>query len=210
MKRLRTNNINTPDHFDQEWKDPSQYRWDSVRMRALTFGVVNGNKVLDVGAGLFGACEYISSQTNLKCELHCVDFSSTAHDIVVKKCPEINFKIGRIEELDYPDDSFDCVICGEVIEHMEDPEGLVKELARVCKQGGLISLGTVDTNCSNARKLEYPEHLWEFTPDDLIGFFKPFGNTQYTTVGDYHFIYCKKHASISTIIPKAKIFEADR
>jgi len=190
MRRRLQQNINTPEHFDQEWLDERMHRWDSGRMRALIKYVKNGDKVLDVGCGLFGSCEFIALKTTLKCELHCIDFSRVARDIVVGRCPSIQFKVGRIEKMDYPDDSFDCVFCGEVIEHMEDPAGLVKELIRVCKPGGWISLSTVDTNCENAKKLQYPEHIWEYTPEDLLGFFGE--GATYELLPDYHFIYYQK------------------
>ncbi|MCK4500366.1 hypothetical protein KAU11_07705, partial [Candidatus Babeliales bacterium] len=77
--------------------------------------------------------------------------------------------------------------------HMEDPAAFAGELARITKPGGWISISTVNTKSENAIKHgEYPEHLWEFTPEDLTGFFKPFGEVIYEELGDYHLIYCKR------------------
>jgi len=190
MKRRLIENINTPKHFDQEWKNEMMHWWDSGRMRALTREVKSGDTVLDVGCGLYGAAEFIATRTDLKCDLYCIDFSEVVQDKVIKCIPRENFHLGRIEKMPYPDGVFDQVICGEVIEHMEDPAGLVKEMIRVVKPGGWITLSTVDTNCENAKKLDYPEHVWEFTAEDLLEFFGE--GATYELLPDYHFIYYQK------------------
>ncbi len=47
--------------------------------------------------------------------------------------------------LPFADESFECVICSEVIEHIPDENGrLVDELARILKPGGVLVLGTPD------------------------------------------------------------------
>lgn len=46
------------------------------------------------------------------------------------------------EALPFDPDSFDFVLCGEVIEHVVDPDGLLIELRRVLKPGGRLILTT--------------------------------------------------------------------
>lgn len=195
MKRLHEKKIDDAKYYDTLiWAEEANKRpyYDAVRQRALLKYVKEGDVVADVGAGVFGACQYLAEETEVKAELWCFDQSKVAKELVTKKNPQINFVVGQVERLQAADDAFDVVIAGEIIEHMEDPAAFCKELARICKPNGYIALSTVDTNCENAVKHgEYIEHLWEFTPEDLISFFKPYGNTQYRVVGDYHFIYCR-------------------
>jgi len=40
--------------------------------------------------------------------------------------------------LPFPDESFDVVVAGELLEHIRDPGGLVDEAARVLRPGGRI------------------------------------------------------------------------
>lgn len=192
MKRLRSENINTPEHFNEVWNHPELYHYDITRMNALISTVKDGDWVCDFGAGLFGACQYIAEKTKLSCSLFAIDMSIQAKEIVLKHVPQIDFIVGDCTQEIFPDNWFDVVISGETIEHIEDPAQLVREMVRVCKPGGSIVLSTVNNHCENAKKLEYPEHIWEFTPGDLLGFFEPFGKAEYKVVGDYHFIYFEK------------------
>jgi len=198
MKRLHEKKIDDANYYDTLiWAEETNLRpyYDAVRQRALIQFVKDGDDVVDIGAGVFGACQYISEETEIKANLYAYDQSNIAKKIVTEKCPEITYIVGEVEPtVDIESNRFDCVIAGEIIEHMEDPSVFVKELARICKPGGIITLSTVDTTSENAIKHgDYPEHLWSFDPEDLVGFFSPYGDTEFSTVGDYQFIVCKKY-----------------
>ena len=47
--------------------------------------------------------------------------------------PSISIKQGDIYALPYNDNSFDLVICSEVLEHLEHPEKALTEVIRVSK-----------------------------------------------------------------------------
>lgn len=201
MRRLQEKKIDDAKYYERIWSEEHNKRpyYDAVRMRALIEPVKVGDRVLDVGAGVFGAVQYLAEEhqdwiyCDSGCSLVCIDQSYTAKEIVDKKKLGINYIIGEVDKLPFEDGSFDVVTAGEIIEHMEDPAAFAKELARVCRAGGTIVMSTVDTHCENAIKHgEYEEHIWEFEPDDLIKFFEPYGDTRYYTVGDYHFISCRR------------------
>lgn len=194
MKRLNPVNINTPEYYVEVWGEEVKARshYDTVRMKALAKYVKNGDMVLDVGAGVFGTAQFIAEHTNISADLHAVDFSHTARDIVNERYPQIKYKVADFaRQIPYASDSFDCVISGEVIEHMEYPELYAKELLRVCKPDGWITLTTVDTSSEDAKKRKYPEHVWEYEPEDLVRFFSPH-RTKYSVLGNYHLIECQK------------------
>jgi hypothetical protein len=50
--------------------------------------------------------------------------------------------LGDMHNLPYPDQAFDVVISGWVLTYSKTPERAVREMVRVCKNGGLIAIGT--------------------------------------------------------------------
>lgn len=82
----------------------------------------------------------------------------------------------------FPDDRFDLVYMGDVLEHVPDCRAVVAEVARILRPGGRFYLRGPITTHSLARGLalafaaatgrtltlhEVPYHLWEFTPGPL-------------------------------------------
>lgn len=191
MKRLHPVKIDDAKYYEKIWGEEFNTRpyYDAVRMRALARDVKNGDRVLDVGAGVFGTAQYIAeNMPHLICGLVAFDQSHTAKKIVDGLGLSINYVLGSVEKLPFEGKSFDVVIAGEIIEHMEDPEAFVKELCRVGKR---VALSTVDTKSENAIKHgDYPEHLFAFEDEDLINFFDTYcSKVEFCRVGDYQMIY---------------------
>lgn len=64
------------------------------------------------------------------------------------------FRSGDVMQLALPDDSFDLVHAHQVMQHLADPIGALREMARVCKPGGMVA----------ARDSDYRAMTWY--PDD--------------------------------------------
>jgi SAM-dependent methyltransferase len=56
----------------------------------------------------------------------------------------VTFQVGDVYALDLPDDSFDVVHAHQVLQHLTDPVAALREMARVCRPGGLIAVRDVD------------------------------------------------------------------
>ena len=56
----------------------------------------------------------------------------------------VDFVIGDANALDFPDGTFDIVHTHQVLQHVEDPVGILKEMKRVAKPGGLVASSASD------------------------------------------------------------------
>jgi ubiquinone/menaquinone biosynthesis C-methylase UbiE len=58
--------------------------------------------------------------------------------------PNIAFQAGDVRSLPFPDNSFDCAVGFEIIEHFKDQGSFLRELRRVVKPDGIIIISTPD------------------------------------------------------------------
>lgn len=66
-------------------------------------------------------------------------------------------KIGNCESIQWPNDSFNIIICANVLEHLPAPETVFKEVHRVLKPGGLFIFKTPN-------RLHYVASIARYTP----------------------------------------------
>ncbi|KAJ5953263.1 S-adenosyl-L-methionine-dependent methyltransferase [Penicillium verhagenii] len=62
----------------------------------------------------------------------------------------ISFVTGDGNGLSYADESFDVVFCHQVLQHVADPVGMLREMKRVTKKGGIVA----------AREADYSVFMW--------------------------------------------------
>jgi SAM-dependent methyltransferase len=80
-----------------------------------------------------------------------------------------------IQDIALPDESQDCVLCFEVLEHVRDPFKAASELLRILRPGGALLL-TVPFMTGYHGKGETPDHsgypdFWRFTHQGLAALF---------------------------------------
>jgi 2-polyprenyl-3-methyl-5-hydroxy-6-metoxy-1,4-benzoquinol methylase len=95
--------------------------------------------ILDVGCGEGFTLEMLRKKGVGK-KLEGVDFLDRAIQLGKKEHPKLTLKQGTIYDLKYKDNSFDLVICSEVLEHVDDPERAIQELVRVTRKYCLFSV----------------------------------------------------------------------
>jgi len=97
------------------------------------------DSILDVGCGEGFTLNRLKKQGIGK-KLEGIEYLQAAIDLGKKTYPDIKITKGTIYELPYKDNSFDLVLCTEVLEHLEDPQKALKELVRVSNKYLVISV----------------------------------------------------------------------
>jgi ubiquinone/menaquinone biosynthesis C-methylase UbiE len=69
-----------------------------------------------------------------------IEYMEEAIKIGKKVNPDISIKQGDIYKLPFKDNTFDVVVCTEVLEHLDKPKDALKELKRVSKKYLLLSV----------------------------------------------------------------------
>jgi ubiquinone/menaquinone biosynthesis C-methylase UbiE len=117
-------------------------------LRRGRFDVTRFRSILDVGSGagqiLGHLLRFAPQQTQIvACDLS-QKMLGRARQRVKSSRPF--FVAADMTRLPFADDSFDCVTCGWVIEHLSDPRPGLAEMGRVLRPGGsLLLLATEDT-----------------------------------------------------------------
>jgi SAM-dependent methyltransferase len=100
-------------------------------------GVTPGCRVLDVCTG-HGVLALAASKRGAK--VCAIDFAEAMVAAARRNAPAAEFRQGDAQDLPYPDDMFDAVVCGYGIIHVPEPNRALAEMRRVLRAGGRVAL----------------------------------------------------------------------
>lgn len=108
------------------------------------------------------------SVTGLTDSSEAAERASTDHPV-----PNVNYRKVSLQDLPYPEESFDVVVALQVIEKLNNPDDLVREAKRVLKRDGVLLISTPDRQThSNNRDYKDPANKEEmYVPEfrELLG-----------------------------------------
>jgi len=173
MKRTDELQINSRTYWNYIYTTPAKAvdYWTPTRrfVKALSY-VNDGDKVIDIGCGV-GVLTRMIQKERQGCEVWGTDISDEVIKNDLVDDPRTEYRVGFAgEQKDLPDEYFDVVFSGEVIEHMDLPETLFSEAYRILKPGGKLII-----TCPKDDNVRSPEHLWYFNKDDMVKFYKDAG-----------------------------------
>ncbi|MCK4669666.1 MAG: class I SAM-dependent methyltransferase [Nanoarchaeota archaeon] len=133
-----------------------------------------GLKILDAGCGEGHLIKKAHCKNNQSLYFG-VDITKVALKKAKERCPYAKFIHGDLTKIPYENESFDIVICTEVLEHIYEYKDVIKELTRVLRKNGWLIITfpneTVWTICRGLllkRPLRVPDHVNSFTPRQII------------------------------------------
>ena len=159
MQANRNVNNDIYRHMGHAWWDDSAGAFSSIRftVNPVRFGyfrrVLNQERMLECGKRKFldvgcGGGYLAEEFARAGFEVTGVDPApetiETARSHASTSKLSIDYRIGSGEQLPFADESFDHVACCDVLEHVDDVDRVIGEIARVLRPGGLFFYDTVN------------------------------------------------------------------
>ncbi|OKH20751.1 bifunctional 2-polyprenyl-6-hydroxyphenol methylase/3-demethylubiquinol 3-O-methyltransferase UbiG [Chroogloeocystis siderophila] len=141
--------INADNWWDEDAKIYHLYYLNQPRFEFFSRYISDwqGLKALDVGCGGGFSCEFMAE---LGVDVYGIDQSQkcveAATNHAVNSGFEINYCYGMAEDMPYPENYFDVVVCVDVLEHVESVPCVVSEIFRILKPNGLFFFDTINRN----------------------------------------------------------------
>lgn len=134
------------------------------------------SEVLDAGCGEGETIERLGGLLDGK--VTGVDLNPESVEFAAKRIPAAKFQVADLTALPFPDESFDLVLCLEVLEHIPEPGAALAELARVCRGDLVVSvpsepwfrLGSLARGKYLRGFGNHPEHVNHWNPRSLRDF----------------------------------------
>ncbi|HYT29152.1 MAG TPA: methyltransferase domain-containing protein [Actinomycetota bacterium] len=139
------NSVKAADYDDRAFDSwiPLQRYWQRARFRVIR-GMVDGTtRILDIGCGSSRIVQSLPQAVGLDMQIRKLRWL---------RAPGRQLVQASLSDLPFPDGTFDCVICSEVIEHIPRDEIDLADMVRVLAPGGILVLGTPD----------YGRWIWRF------------------------------------------------
>ena len=153
---MKINNEFYQSHGHTWWADDAEFDYTGLRYcvnpvrfayfkRKLRQLSLPGKSVLDVGCGGgFLSEEFARDGYNVSG----IDPASASIQAAKRHAVEndlhIDYRVGRGEAIPFPDGSFDIVACCDVLEHVDDPGQVIREVSRTLKEGGVFLYDTLN------------------------------------------------------------------
>lgn len=112
--------------------------WECLMKRIVwqQLGEIKGKKILDFGSGIGVTANYLAAKND-------VIAIELSEEIANERWVENSYEqiVGSTDELrKFADETFDMIICHNVLEYAQDREEIVREFSRVLKTEGKISI----------------------------------------------------------------------
>jgi len=132
--------------------------WSAPVIKAA--GIARGHSVLDIACGTGILTREVAAIVGENVPPTGLDLSAGMLALAQELAPRIEWRQGNAQDLPYPDNSFDRVVCQFGLMFFTDRSAALAEMRRVLKPGGRLALSVWDSLENNpgfARKVEILE-----------------------------------------------------
>lgn len=170
----------------------------SLREISLAENIMNllppsANTIIDIGCGE-GYLLYRIQERHPKIKIFGLDLSEGRITTTKKHVPNAHLLRGNVLSLPFPDNSFDVVICSELLEHISAYKTVADELVRISKKCIIITvpneLTLVQVLCPKCKTKHFLDgHVNFFTEKKIKDIFVQNPKIEYKTLRKFHTIY---------------------
>ena len=149
--------------YSKYWIDAREKRYgfleyDKNLCSLICEHIPKGSKLLEVAIGT--GYPFADFFQRMEYSLYGIDISPTLIEKVHKLYPSINAKVGDAENIEYPDDFFDCTYCFHSTWYFPDLEKAIGEMIKVTRPGGLI-IFDIQNHCNKEIGTAYRKNVKE-------------------------------------------------
>ena len=175
------------------------------RMQRELLDGIYFTSVLEAGCGEGEVSNFIYCSYPIIDTFEAFDANPEVIDLARKSFPEINFKVESIYEQVYPENSFDLVVCCEVLEHLKDPKVALQSLFKVSRRYLLLSVPNEPLwricNMFRGKYLRHlgntPGHINHWSPRAFLDFTSNYGRViKIKQPIPWTMVLLEKHATI--------------
>jgi SAM-dependent methyltransferase len=180
----------------RERRDEGDFVFVPERIPLFQAAIGSGKRVLDLGCRSGALTQHFLEGNSV------VGLDVDAAALEKAAALGIEPVLANVEEpLPFEDASFDAIVAGELLEHLQFPDELVAEIRRVLKPGGVF-VGSVPNAYRVQSRLRFlrgrppeddPTHLRMFSPSAVHALLDGFENIQLSYVGGR---YARLHARL--------------
>ena len=143
----------------------------SIRFEMLKTGIKPGDSVLDIGCGLGDFYHYLLS-CDIDVDYHGVDIVPEFIKTAEEKYPQAEFQVRNILEEPFKDDSFDFVVCSQVLNFKLREEDNLQHAKNMLKNMNSFSRKSVACDFLTSYVDYEEDHLFYYKPEQIFEFCK--------------------------------------
>jgi len=129
------------------WDEPVRLLRDRLERNDISIESLAGRSVLDAGCGggrYTVAWKLLGAGHVTGLDISRIGIDDARKRVLQANIPDVEFQVGNILQIPFPDNSFDIVFSNGVLHHTVDWQSGIREIVRVLRPGGMVWLYLIE------------------------------------------------------------------